>query len=778
MFARVSGGQCLDSGEYPTPPKETKRWPALVVVAVAIVLLLPGLGEAGLWTRGELPLLDRTLAALGEPRSNLLRSPWLPDQLRTWAYAASGRSDWGLRLPGALAALGLVGLTMMIALRLGWSVVWTTLAGCFALAFPLLLVSGRTALGNPIGELWLAGAVVALICAGDRSPRAPLQGWLGRGALLLVGVGCWAAAVASMGIVLGGCLPLLLVAIADVARSPDHGGIFLPRWLVGAAWIGAAVAGFTGLWLGWSQGHGYIPLLGAAKDLELLDDPTRRGFTDTLESFGYQLFPFTGLVVIGLLGPDRVRWASLWLGVALVMTSVWSLTYGPTATPATIPAALLAATATKRMLDREEPITMRRLIVVCAVLGALVLGKDAGRTPERIASPLLDLLTIEFPASGVASGLDVHESLPRLAKRAALLLLLAHVIAPPSVDQLHLRERKPKSWWLVRTTALAPILDRMLTRVDARRSGLLRARNTVPLAVLFTTLILTAWSFTRALTQVGHQLSIAGPLQHVSSLVESERLPDARLALYRVRDAGLDHYGPGVENEVYFGNRGDVERWLAEPEPRTALIRRADLPAIFTSARMGKRPLYVLHAEHHEYVLVANVLPEGLEDQNPLLGIVFDEPITLAHETLVSWDPLVDLIAWEIEGELHRGSTATLHMVFRVHRPLPTGTKLYARLQRGKVSRVAAEPHELTGGALPPNFWRDGDYIHHRFEFEVPWLEVLPGEHELIVGLRRSETANLVITTPASEGQPGAFGVVTRGKKNEFATIGTVELAW
>src|SRR5690606_817786 len=136
-------------------------------------------------------------------------------------------------------------------------------------------------------------------------------------------------------------------------------------------------------------------------------------------------------------------WASLWLGVALVMTSVWSLTYGPTATPATIPAALLAATATKRMLDREEPLTMRRLIVVCAVLGALVLGKDAGRTPERIASPLLDLLTIEFPASGVASGFDVHESLPRLAKRAALLLLLAHVIAPPSVDQLRLRERMP-----------------------------------------------------------------------------------------------------------------------------------------------------------------------------------------------------------------------------------------------------------------------------------------------------------------------------------------------
>jgi hypothetical protein len=101
---------------------------------------------------------------------------------------------------------------------------------------------------------------------------------------------------------------------------------------------------------------------------------------------------------------------------------------------------------------------------------------------------------------------------------------------------------------------------------------------------------------------------------------------------------------------------------------------------------------------------------------------------------------------------------------------------MYARLQKGKVSRVAAEPHDLTGGALPPNFWRAGDYIHHRFDFQVPWLEVLPGEHELIVGLRRSEKSNLKITTP--EGKTGELGVEVRGKGHEFAKIGTVELAW
>jgi hypothetical protein len=771
-------GQQVSNGlEVPGTGRKSgwRRWlvPALVI-AFALVLLLPGLDATGLWTLGELPVLDRTLAALGEPRSNLTRSPWLPDQLRTWAYAATGNSDVGLRLPGALACVGLVGLTVSFARRLGWSDVWAALAGGFALALPLLLASGRTVLGNPTGELWIAAASLALVSAADRStPR----GLGSRVAMASVGVACLLAAVASMGIVIGGCLPLLIVAVADVARSPEHGGIELPHRVILLAWAGAAAAGFVGLWLGWSQGQGYIPLLGAAKDLQLLEDPTSRTFTDTLESLGYQLFPFTGLIVFGLLAPGRARWPSLWLGVALVMTSIWALSYGPTPTPVTIPAALLATAATQRMLDRDEPISARRLVLVFAVLAALVLGKDAARTPAHIASPLLELALLEFPQPGSAPDFDVHESLPRLAKRFAALLLLAHLLAPPSGDQQRLRERVPMPRWLRRTAALAPVLDRMLTRVDETRSGLLRLRTVLPLGFVFVALGLSSWSYGRTtLTKVGRQMSIAGPLERFATAVDRGDIPDSRLSLHRVRDPGLDHYGPGSEHEVFLANRSDLDLWLAAPEPRTALIRRSDLPPAFSSARVGKRPLFVLDAEHHEVLLVSNFLPPGYEDQNPLLGIVYDEPISLANETLVVWDPFVELIAWEIDGELHRGSSATLHMVFRVNRPLPAGTQMYARLQKGKVSRVAAEPHELTGGAMPPNFWRAGDYVHHRFEFEVPWLEVLPGEHELIVGLRRSETSNMKITTP-TEGE-GAFGVQVRGSKAEFATIWLVDLDW
>jgi hypothetical protein len=741
------------------------------VMLGAALILLVGLGQTGLWTLGELPILDRTLAALGEPRSNLERSPWLPDQLRTWAYVVSGRSDLGVRLPGALAGLGLIALTLVTARRLGWSLVWIALAGCFALASPLLLASSRTTLGNPTGELWVSVAALALIAAANPSTRARV-----RIALASIGLAALAAAIASLGIVLGGCLPLTLVALADVARDPEHGEFAIPRPFVIAAWTGAAATGFVGLWLAHGQAEGYIPLLGAAKDLALVEDPTLRGFTDALEAFGYQTFPFTGLIVLGLLGPRRARWPALWLGVALVFASLWSLTYELAPPPVTIPAALLATSACQQLFDPREPIAARRLILACAILGALVLGKDAARTPQHIASPLLEVPELEFPKPGVVVGFEPGEVLSRMAKRFAALLLVAHCLALPSQDQLRFRAQRKPPWWLRQWKAVAPIFDRLLTGAN-ERSGLRQLRVLGPIVLMFAVLASQAWTYSRTtIDALNRQMSIASPLRHFSAAVEAGTLPDPHLGLHRVRDPGLRYYGPGIEHEVFLSNRGDLDTYLAADAPRTALIRRSDLPPGFTSARTQKRPLFVLDASHHEFLLVANFLPDGVEDQNPLLAVAFDQPPQLANETLVAWDPYVELIAWEIEGSLHRGSEATLHLVFHVKRPLPAGTQLYARLQRGKTSRVTPEPHDLTGGVFPPNYWRAGDFIHHRHQLVVPWLEVLPGEHELIVGMRRSEKSNLKITTP--EQPEGEFGVKLQGKKHEFAVIGTAELAW
>ncbi|NVB40725.1 hypothetical protein G6O69_22995 [Pseudenhygromyxa sp. WMMC2535] len=755
------------------PVDRAQRLVLLGLLALAALVLFPGLGATGLWSEGELPILDRSLAALGEPRSDLVRSPWLPDALRTWAFSLWS-TDAGLRLPGALAGVGLVALTGLCARAMGWSARWVAVSGCAALALPLLLVGARTVLGAATGELWMSAGVLAALAAVDRSPAAATRKPGVRLGLGLLALACLLASTASLGIVLGGALPLLLIALADLPRAGSSQAFELPRAAVIAAWTGAAVCGFAGLWLITKQGEGYIPLLGAAKDLGLAEDPTRRPFSATLEEYGYQVFPLTGLIAAGLLSPGRGRWAALWLGAALILTSAWSQVYGPTPAPVVVPSALLATAAVERILDPDEPIAARRLLLACALLGALILGKDAGRTPEQVASPLLVLNPLEFPGAWLE--LDVR--LPSLAKRFAALLLLAHLVAPPSQDQLRWRESRDTPWWLRRWQGIEAALDRLLTS-PRNASGLDRARRGLPLAMVVVALLAHANAYGRVLLrELGEQLSLAAPLQRWLEGIHDGSIPHPELGLYRIDDPGLTRYGPGPKREVFLSTHTDLDRWHFDDRPRTTLIRRRDLPATFSKSRKQDEPFHVLDDSSHRYALIANFLPPGREDQNPFLDIALtpEQAPSLANETLVAWEPYVELIAWEIDGPVHRGSHFTLHMLFRVERPLPAGAQLYARLQKGKVSRVGAVPHELTDGVLPPKFWRAGDIIHNRLELEVPWLEIMPGEHDLIVGLRRTEKANIQISTPAED--VGEHGVELKGSKHEFAIIGQVEVAW
>ena len=103
---------------------------------IGILVLLPGLGDPGVATDLELPVLDRARAALGAPLTGLERSPWLPDQLRTQAWSLFG-SALGARLPHALASAGILALTVALARTRGLGMWTATLAGAFAFAFPL-----------------------------------------------------------------------------------------------------------------------------------------------------------------------------------------------------------------------------------------------------------------------------------------------------------------------------------------------------------------------------------------------------------------------------------------------------------------------------------------------------------------------------------------------------------------------------------------------------------------------------------------------------------------
>jgi hypothetical protein len=262
------------------------------------------------------------------------------------------------------------------------------------------------------------------------------------------------------------------------------------------------------------------------------------------------------------------------------------------------------------------------------------------------------------------------------------------------------------------------------------------------------------------------------PLRRFQAWVDAGELSPS-LGVHRIRDDGLLVYGPTDAQALQ--SRREVPAFLDVDEPRAALLRDADFAATFQHARQHGWPLFVLDASHARYRLIANVLPSGAEDQNPLDAVVFDEPPQLQRETLLAFENYIEIIGWEVEAPLIRGTKRTLKLAIRVKRPLPGGSKLYTRFLHGKLSRINREAIDIADNVYPSNLWREGDYILHSYEFDVPALETMPGEYDLVIGLRRSETKNFEISAP--EGDKGEFGVVVTDKRRrEFAKIGTVEL--
>lgn len=712
---------------------------AAIAALVAAVVLLPGLGAHGLWTDAELPVLDRVLAALGAGMTDLVRSPWLPDLLRTRAYAVIEDAA-GLRLPHALAAIALVAMTAGLARQRGAAVAPSLLAGAFALAFPMLAVAGRTALGNPVGE----ALGVAAVLAGLAALRT---GSLARALVLAVAsAGLLSLAVASAGLALGGAIPLgALAAAASVERPGGPEGLRVaPR--VGAAvvlWIAFAIAMGVAVTLSLRQGDGYIPLLGAAKDLVLVDKPEHRRFAAGLEDLGHGLFPWAPLAVAGALLGRRDRLPALWLGIAVTVAAGWSLVYGPVPLPVTVPAALGAVAAVEWIADPRTDRTGRRAALVVIVLGMLVVGKDAGRTPGRVAVPLF---SFEGEHTFPAEALDAEARLSRIASAALWALLLAGLLAPAG--------------------GRGHRVDRWLDRLPAG------PRAAAPLALLGAAALLGAHGYARVLVPgTCELLSPRGLLQHHRALAEAGALP-MQLGNHRVRDEGLSLYGPG--DVLDLASRRELATYLSAPEPRVAIIRERDLPALHQDHRQKGWPLHVLDDRHAFLRLVANRLPPGEHDANPIPAVLHDEPPVLAHPTRLQFESYIEIIGWEVTEPVIRGREATLRLAIRVLRPLPGGSQVYARLLKGRSSRINGEPHELTGGIYPPNLWREGDFILHELRFTAPLLEIQPGPHELLVGLRRSERQNYEISVP--EGPTGEHGVVVKGKKRNFASLGTAQV--
>lgn len=704
-----------------TPPRVGTVAAAIALVALALVL--PGLGTHGLWSDAELPVLDRALAALGEAKSGLVRSPVLPDLLRMRGVAMFG-DELGLRLPHALATAGLVAAAAALARLRGATVGLSALVGLVTLAMPAIGLGGRTALGNPVGEL--CGVLVVLAIA-----AADLEARRGRAiALALAGAVAWIAAVASSGLVLGGCVPIAGALLVQQGRPRVRAA------LSAALVVAAAVA----IALVLRQTDGYIPLLGAAKDLELVDKPELRRFTAALADLGHQSFPWLPIAIVGAaLGRDRG--VAAWLVGGLVLATAWSLVYGRVDLPLRVPVALCAVQAIATIADPERSVSLRRGATFIAVLGVLVLGKDVELSPAEIAAPLHVFGVNDYPAEELLT----VKRWSAIVKLVVLALLLG-AFAAPLPDETK-RER------------LIGLVPRRL-RVAA-----------MP-AFVGVVALWAAWMQTRVLVPAtSEKLSPKAVLAHHAALVSAGELGPA-LAVHRIRDEGVALYGPTELESL--ASRRDISAYLEADEPRAVLIRSLDLAAVHQAHRQSGAPVFVLDTVHDHLRLVTNVLPPGEVDENPIPGVLFDAPPQLEHETLLRFEEYVEIIGWQVDGPIVRGRRHTLQVALRVLRPLPGGSKIYTRFVGGRLSRINGEATPIVDDVYPCNLWRAGDYILHTLEFDAPTLEILPGTYDFMVGMRRSEQKNYTISIP--EGEEGEYGVEVNDPKRSFAKLGTVEV--
>ncbi len=701
------------------------RWLVAVAAASVFAIAAPGLGEHGLLTEIELAVLDRADAALGQARSGLERAPIVGEWLRARSYGAIG-GELGLRLPHLFATVITAGLTVALARLRGCTTTTAALAAVMFVSMPAVAVGARTVSGNPFGECFATAAIVAGLAAGGATgPR--------RMALVAAALLALAAAIGSQGLLLAGVIPL--VAITALGES-------LPaRWRTTVA-IAAALATVAVVVLVAGQADGYIPLLGAAKDLELMDKPEGRRFTAGLVDLGHQAFPWLPLALLGA-AVGRDRGLGLWIGLGLAAICAWSLQYGVVDLPLRVPVAIAAAVAVATLGDGTRPLALRRAVAILGALAVVVVAKDLDLAPEQIAVPDHVFGVNDYPATELRTAAQ----LGRLVKLLALALLAGLVIAPRPSDATS-RVRALLLRLGPATRSLAPTA---LVGLVALGGAVLHMRVLVP--------------------QTADKLSPKRVLGVYARLAAQDDPPRA-LATHRVRDRALVLYGPaGTEN---LPGRRDVFTYLAAEEPRYALLRDLDVAAVHQQHRQAGLPMYVLDDSHAHLRLLSNELPSDMVDRNRISEVLADSPFELENPTFVRFEDYLEVVGWEVDGPIVRGRHHTLKLSLRVLKPLPGGAKMLARFVGGRLSRINGDPQPLAEDLYPCNLWRAGDFILHRFEFDAPLFEILPGSYDFVIGLRRGESKNFSISGP--EGKTGEYGVRIDDPKRAFAVIGTVEV--
>lgn len=703
------------------------------VVALAALLIVPGLSSDGFWEPHEIQVADQAWQEIVPDRHALLQlesaaraertskrpatagtkitQPVLTEQLITRSVRAFGPSELGARLPLAVLGLIAVAATFLLGWRIG-SVRVGIISALVLVSMPLFLFQSRY-LTSDIGAL--CGGALVVTGALGLSPLAGARRGLALSLIAvdlgLIVIGAWMS-YAAAGALLGLVVPFGAVGLAGVAwfaldRAPAATGDGESATEVGnavkltslAALVCAiaavvfvlaamfelrdAMPGERGV-LGttFDAVTGYVRELGGTWRPQ--PDPNAT-FDALFEQIAFGLFPWVAIAPLAVArlgvdpGGDLRRFGGYvlfaWVGLGWLIATVMARRVGPTVFPAVVPVAVAVALwlddiATARRAGNTFP-----LLGLFAAMSVLVIGKDLAAFPDKLVSLAMHGNKLEFPA-----GLQVHRMLAGCGILLGLCLAVGIGTFPPDGTPPPREPFRRALWrWRARAEVLFPIA--------------------IALSVVFAGMM----------TQVASR-SLARRLssKEIFRAYHALARDGDRLAIMGAHGSGPRYYA-GSSFET-LGSTQDLIKFLEDKTRGFALIRSSDLCAVHKAANAGSVRYHVVDDTSASYLLVSNRLSGSERDKNPLSGVVVrDPPRNIGRPQSANFDDRIELVGVKMPARVNRSDTFEVTLIFKVLKPVGKNWKVFLHFDAGGM-RFQGD-HDPIQGRCGTAFWQPGDYI-------------------------------------------------------------------
>ena len=770
-----------------------RRWPLalLATFVTAAVLLLPALGEPGLWEPSERTLADRIAPpdpvqvqldiqkrkieeqraqqALPKPPEPACRKAAPEDAVaRSLSQRAIrfGRdyladSDAGRKLPLALFGFLTVLATAGIAMRLGGARAGLV-AGVVVLSMPLLVLQSRM-LTSDIGTACGASLVVYGLVSLQWPPRLGLGSRL---AMVIVGALALAAGIV-IGFVAGGALLGLLVPLGAVAAAGKFGIPFVID--AGKAVYNTALAIAHRRRVRWSIGRTPLAYHGGNYGAAFV---ATLAVITLVAALAYQLYdlspPHPGITPpVRRIGNVAIVPEGCW---SWLLGGVWraeddlrfvfdssfeQIAYG------TYPWGVLAPVAMLLLVRDPDPARRWAGVLTLAWAGAAWIAAEAfhrkvggsiwaGFPALAVAIGVwLDSILERrargdasmLPAAAILIGLflffgvtDLGKDLIAFPEKLTSLLTGAEIVQYPPEARLFGLKLKHLVALLGVATILGAAAGFMLWRPgETRMAAQLRRLALVGAVVaLGASILLSAfWAFAWHPRLADH-LSSKSMFETYREL----RKPGDQLVI--MGDLGHAPFfyadttprAPGDPGWDKAANREQVVTALKRPERVFAIAPQSELCALYRE--LGEQPYFVIDDRNARNLLFSNRV-DGTTDKNPLRELILHEPppnIPNRPKGRIVWDNRIELLGWDIPKRVHRGQKFDVTLYYKILQPVAGNWTVIMHFDPHRFSG----DHKPIGDRCPTSTWQPGDYIVDRTTVVAGNAAHPQGKYELWTG--------------------------------------------